>query len=282
MRVPVDEPLDPQRLPGGRHAPLAVSIAGSGRPILALHGLGADHIQAQRLLPQTPGIQVIAPDLPGHGDTDLEPHEPISFSHFADHVAGVLDRRHRTGQIREPISVVGVSMGAGIALALAHRRPDLVAHLVLVRPAWLDVTPPAHLAIFPLVGGLLQAHGPTLGAQVMRDTALFRRIGARSPAMAASVLGQFERPAAALRARVLIEMPYSAPLPSPQTLTTLTTPALVIGAPDDPVHPLWLAQALALRLPHARLAVVPRKALDPAEHDDAVRSEVASALSVPG
>jgi pimeloyl-ACP methyl ester carboxylesterase len=281
VRVHVDEPRDPQRLPAGRQTPLAVSIAGSGRPILALHGLGADHSQAQRLLPQTPAIQAIAADLPGHGDTDLEPHEPICFSHFADHVAGMLDRRRRTGQIREPIPVVGVSMGAGIALALAHRRPDLVAHLVLVRPAWLDVTPPAHLAVFPLVGGLLLAHGPVQGARVLRHTDLFRRIESRSPAMAASVLGQFDRPAAALRARVLIEMPYSAPLPSPQALTTLTTPALVIGAPDDPVHPLWLARALAMRLPHARLAVVPRKAIDPTEHDDAVRSEVAAALSVP-
>jgi hypothetical protein len=76
-------------------------------------------------------------------------------------------------------------------------------------------------------------------------------------------------------------MPYSAPLPSPRMLGRLDLQTLVVGAPGDPVHPQWLAQSLARRLPRARLAMAPHKGLDPSEHDRAVQQLVGAAIIRP-
>ncbi len=62
---------------------------------------------------------MLAPDLPGYGQTPLEPGT-ISY---VDHVAGLLDG---------PAAVVGASFGGLVALELAAGRPELVERLVLV------------------------------------------------------------------------------------------------------------------------------------------------------
>ena len=68
------------------------------------------------------GHQVTAPDLPGYGETPLEPGTIA----YVDHVAALLD---------EPAAVVGCSFGGSIVLELALDRPELVQRLVLVGSA---------------------------------------------------------------------------------------------------------------------------------------------------
>ena len=67
------------------------------------------------------GHRVIAPDLPGFGETPLEPGT-------VDYVAFATDR------LDGPAAVVGCSFGGRIALELevALARPELVERLVLV------------------------------------------------------------------------------------------------------------------------------------------------------
>lgn len=188
--------------------PISFARVGAGPPVLLLHGLGGDHRQAMDLLPGDLGRTRLAPDLPGHGDTDLQPGEPVSFAAFAAHVAARLD-----AQGLAAVPVAGVSMGAGVATALAASRPDLVSRLILIRPAWLDVAPPPNLAAFPHVAHLLTTLGPDAGAEAFRATAVFGELSAAAPAVAQSLLGQFTRPLAVARARVLAEMPANLPLP---------------------------------------------------------------------
>ena len=77
--------------------------------------------------------------------------------------------------------------------------------------------------------------------------------------MAQSLLGQFARPHARDRARVLIDMPNSIPLPDGAAYGELNIPTLVVGAPGDPCHPFTLAQTLSTWIPKARFVEVPRK-----------------------
>ena len=77
--------------------------------------------------------------------------------------------------------------------------------------------------------------------------------------MAQSLLGQFARPDARDRARVLIDMPNSLPLPDRAAYGELNIPTLVVGAPGDPCHPFTLAQTLSTWIPKARFVDVPRK-----------------------
>jgi pimeloyl-ACP methyl ester carboxylesterase len=235
--------------------------------VLLLHGLGGDRLQALGLLPDDFPATRIAPDLPGHGETDLVPGEPITFAAFAARVAG---------QLAEPVAVAGVSMGAGVALALAASRPDLVEQLVLVRPSWLLDAPPPHLEPFRTIARILTTRGIDPDAFTRTDT--YQRIAREAPAMAQSLLGQFTRPYAVERARVLAEMPFSLPLADVEAYRKLDLDVTIVAAPRDPVHPEWLARDMQHLIPKARLVMVPRKMPDAAEHQAAVQHAMVTAL----
>jgi pimeloyl-ACP methyl ester carboxylesterase len=77
----------------------------------------------------------IAPDLPGHGDSDGPAFE--SISDYADWLG---DEIRRTGS--EPITLIGHSMGSLISLETAARNQDMVARLVLMATsARMEVNP---------------------------------------------------------------------------------------------------------------------------------------------
>lgn len=255
---------------------LSYTVAGTGLPVLALHGLGGDHRQAIGLVPD--GWRAIAPDMPGHGDTDLTPADEVSFDAFAGHAAQVLDSFRAQGTVTGPLPVVGVSMGAGIALRLARNRPDVVERLVLVRPSNLLDAPAANMRIFQTVGRLLVDLGPDAGAAAFREAEEYRTIRSLAPAMAESLLGQFTRPNARERARVLLDMPTSRPLDTGADYAAIDAPTTVVGAPQDPVHAEAVARSLADWIPCTRLVMVPRKQLEPGAHEEALSQAVAIAL----
>lgn len=258
---------------------IAVRQKGSGEPVLVLHGLGGDASQAMGLVPDGLALRKVAPELPGHGATDLTGDDELDFESFADTVAEVVHRQASGSAV----PVVGVSMGAGIALTLAVRHPALARRLILIRPAHLDTSPAPNLACFRTIAALLRAgHDGVNGQQRFRDTDAYRSVLAASPAMAASLLGQFVRPHARVRARVLDAIATRLPLPDPGAYRRIKVPALVLGAPDDPVHDLAIAHEWAERLPGGRFAELPVKGLDPSEHQQALLDAVAAELSRSG
>ena len=97
-------------------------------PLVLLHGFPLDHRMWDDVVPHLPGRHaVLAVDLPGSapaGTADLS--EP-SIEAAADAVAAVLAGAGVTEAV-----VAGLSMGGYVALALAERRPDLVAGLGLL------------------------------------------------------------------------------------------------------------------------------------------------------
>ncbi|MFN3217689.1 MAG: alpha/beta fold hydrolase [Acidimicrobiales bacterium] len=70
-------------------------------------------------------IEIVAVDLPGHGERFAEPVGPVES--LADDLARRLDADGRASAV-----VIGCSFGGCIAMSLAVRRPDLVGALVLV------------------------------------------------------------------------------------------------------------------------------------------------------
>jgi len=258
---------------------ISYSRTGDGRTVLLLHGLGGDRRQALSLLPDTALATRIAPDMPGHGDTDLIDGEPVGFAAFAALTAALLDALVDRGERPAgALPVVGVSMGAGIASALAATRPDLVERLVMIRPSWLDVCPPPNLTAFPVIARLLGTVGPDARCDAFRATPEYRDVLDAAPAMASSLLGQFTRPHATERSRVLAEMANDLPLDR-SAYASLNVATLVVAAPQDPVHPEEVARTLCSWVPGARLATVPRKVLDAPEHQLAVQRVVEAALA---
>src|SRR6201994_3258964 len=125
----------------------AFRIAGSGPVILLIHGIGDNSTTwstVQSTLAQR--FTVIAVDLLGHGQSD-KPRADYSIAAYANgmrDVLGVLDI--------ERVTVVGHSLGGGVAMQFAYQFPQLVNRLILVGAGGVtkDVNIALRIASLPL------------------------------------------------------------------------------------------------------------------------------------
>jgi pimeloyl-ACP methyl ester carboxylesterase len=116
------------RLPDGRQ----LGVARFGNPtdpaIIFHHGFGSSGLDVppdEGLLRQL-GVQVLAPDRPGVGSSDVDPH--LSYQSFAADVMFAVDALGVPG----PLAVLGWSVGGVHALALAAYYPARVATVHLL------------------------------------------------------------------------------------------------------------------------------------------------------
>jgi 3-oxoadipate enol-lactonase len=101
--------------------------AGSGSPVLLLHGLGWDHSLWNPAVERfAPRYRMIAADTRGHGGTD-KPPGPYDMTMFARDYAALIAA---LGLKR--VCVVGLSQGGMVAQTLALMNPEMVSALVLI------------------------------------------------------------------------------------------------------------------------------------------------------
>jgi pimeloyl-ACP methyl ester carboxylesterase len=108
-------------------------VAGSGDPVVLLHGLGGMAANWRLIAPALAAERrVIVPELPGHGGSG-----PLSGASsldlFADAVLAVVEHE---GAV--PAPWVGHSLGGAVGLHAAARRPDAVQGLVLAAAAGIS------------------------------------------------------------------------------------------------------------------------------------------------
>ena len=114
-------------LPGGTVRGLRAGSEG-GRRVLALHGWLDNAASFVPLAPHLPGLDLVVPDLPGHGRSD---HLPRGMDYsFAGAVHTVLDIADALGW--ERFTLLGHSMGAGIASLVTAACPERVERLVAI------------------------------------------------------------------------------------------------------------------------------------------------------
>ena len=122
---------------------VAIDVMGEGDPLVVLHGLGASRRLWHRAAPLlvASGHRVLAPDLPGFGDSP--PAGPgFEFAEVTAALARALRRR-----VRRPFDLLGSSLGGAVALQLAIDYPELVRRLVLAAPAGFSPRPEAIASI---------------------------------------------------------------------------------------------------------------------------------------
>ena len=104
---------------------------GAGSPVVLLHGASGSWTHWLRNVPQVAeAFTVLAPDLPGFGDSDALP-EPHTAERLADALAaGLATECPGPG----PFDVVGFSFGGIVAGLTAARLPARVRRLVLIGP----------------------------------------------------------------------------------------------------------------------------------------------------
>ncbi len=105
-------------------------VAGSGRPVIFLHGLGLSALQWSGYLPALAGeARVYAPDLLGFGSSE-RPDVDYSTPLQTDVLRGFMDDLNI-----QQADLVGLSMGGWIAANFARLYPDRVRRLVLADAA---------------------------------------------------------------------------------------------------------------------------------------------------
>ncbi|GAA1523660.1 pimeloyl-ACP methyl ester carboxylesterase [Microbacterium ginsengiterrae] len=97
-----------------------------GRPVLLLHGGGVGGWMWQPLIARMgSGYRFLVPDLPGH---DRSAH--VDYESHAVTVRALLAAlQHRE---QRPVTVVGFSLGAQIAVLLAAHHPDRIARVAII------------------------------------------------------------------------------------------------------------------------------------------------------
>lgn len=101
----------------------------SGSPVVLLHGGGIDSATlswSEAIGPLSEQHCVFAPDLPGYGLSDI-PDIQYTTDFYVNFALHLLEALHL-----EKVSLVGLSMGGGIALSFTLRFSDRVEKLVLV------------------------------------------------------------------------------------------------------------------------------------------------------
>jgi len=139
--------------------------AGSGPPVVLVHGLGGAAPNWRLIAPDLArDHRVLIPELPGHGGSDAL--HAATLDPFADAVLAVLDAE---GAV--PAAWVGHSLGGIVGLRAALRRPDAVRGVVLVAAAGITSTTNTRIATATM-------HGFVRAGKVVT---LQRRRLARSP-----------------------------------------------------------------------------------------------------
>lgn len=113
-------------MPGEALAVTAFGTDAAHPALLAVHGITANGLSWATVAAHLPEQRVLAPDLRGRGRSNRMPG-PYGLRRHAADLAALLDADGGGARV-----VLGHSMGAFVAAALAASRPDLVARLVLI------------------------------------------------------------------------------------------------------------------------------------------------------
>lgn len=228
-------------------ASIAYVDAGSGAPVLFVHGFPHDHtLWAPQLAAFAGTARCLAVDLRGFGQSSVA--GPYSMDQYADDMACVLDA---AGVARAV--VVGLSMGGYVALALWRRHPQRVQGLALVstRASADDETTRARRRT--LMDTARRAGSAAVATQQIPG-ALARRTIERRPELVSGVLAmQASAPVAGVVGA--LEAMMARP-DSNGDLAGITVPTIVVAGQDDALIRPSTARAMHAAIPGSRLGLL--------------------------
>jgi 4,5:9,10-diseco-3-hydroxy-5,9,17-trioxoandrosta-1(10),2-diene-4-oate hydrolase len=245
------------------HRDIFVTEAGTGAPVVLLHGGGAGATGASNYSRNIDALaehfRVIVPDMPGYGQSSKELDHSDPFGDLAFAMRGLLDELGL-----EKAHFIGNSYGGAAALRLAMDRPDKVDRLILMGPGGVGTTrglPTKGLSsLLSYYGG----EGPSRekletfirdylvydGASVPDELIELRYQASIQPEVVANP--PLRRPSGPTALRTLLRMDFT----RDRRLAKVQAPTLVVWGRDDKVNRPSGGQVLADTMPHADLYLV--------------------------
>ncbi len=224
---------------------IVYDVHGEGERVLVLiHGLLMNRRMYDRLAPEmaSRGNRVVTVDLLGHGDSGKPADMRIySMSSFAKQVAALVEHL----ELRAPV-VGGTSLGANVGLELAAHHPQRAGGLLVEMPVLEDALVGAALIFTPLLLSL------RFGKPFLIATSQALQRVPRTNYLADILLDFLRRDPESSQA-VLEGVLFAGAAPPPEERRAIEQPALVIGHPNDPLHPFSDADMLVEEMPNARL-----------------------------
>ena len=222
--------------------PQTAFVGGTGPLLVLLHGAGD---QAGTWAQAAPALlqryTLVIPDLAGHGDS-APATGPIEASVIVAGLEGVLSSQ--AGSRR--MTIVGNSLGAWMAMVLAHRHLDWIERVVAVNggplkqvSAGVNLLPRSREEARQAMAGLRDASAPAL-PDVILDGMV--RVAKNGP------LARFAATATTMEAWTLTEA----------QLRHLQVPVCLIWGLSDRLMPLDYAKRLLAALPDVRLVTLER------------------------
>jgi pimeloyl-ACP methyl ester carboxylesterase len=232
-RVEVDTPIGRQ----------VAFTAGNGPAVVLLHGAGDQAGTWLKVAPSLTGRHaVLLLDLPGHGGSEPAVG-PLQIETIVAGTEAVLERRFRAGPETSRVTLVGNSLGAWVAMLVAHRHPDWVARVVAIdggalRGSNLEANlQPATREEAEKLGKLVWHRPPKVPGVVIDDLIRQTRVGP---------IGRLVAGAASMERFVL-----------DGRLHEITAPVNLIWGASDRLVPLDYARRMQTELPGATLTVIP-------------------------
>ena len=233
---------------------LSVSDDGQGPAVVLLHGLTATRryvVMGSSALARS-GHRVLAYDARGHGrSSPATDPDAYRYEDLGRDLEAVLD-----GAGLERAVLAGASMGAHTLLWFALQRPERVAGVVVITPAYAGAEEnddPARLRHWDALSKGLR-DGGVEGFLAAQDVdAIPERWRETAVRVMTQRLSQHEHPGAV--ADALHTVPRSHPFGAVEELRALPMPAVVVASDDeaDPDHPQAVGEAYAAAIPEARL-----------------------------
>ena len=238
---------------------IAYRSAGVGPAVLLIHGMAGSSNSWKDVLPLLARDHlVIAPDLLGHGESA----KPIGDYSLGAHASGLRDLLTvlRVGRV----TVVGQSLGGGVAMQLAYQHPEIAERLAIVSSGGLGREVGMILRLLSLPGSELVL--PVAVPRFVRDcgnwmSGKLSKQGVRAPHVAemwrayASLAEPENRFAFIRTLRSVVDVGGQTVSANDRLYLAAAMSTLIVWGSDDPIIPVEHGIAAHEAMPGSRLEI---------------------------
>ena len=234
-------------------------MAGRGPLLVLLHGIAGSSATWDEVIPRLrESHSVLAPDLLGHGESS-KPRGDYSLGAYANAVRDLL------GALGfERGTIVGHSLGGGVALQFAYQFPERCERLVLVSSGGLgrEVHPLLRAAALPGAEAVLPWLSATARRGVGTLTHVLGRLGVRASTDLEEIWRNFSsleesgaRQAFVHTVRGIIDLGGQRVSATDRLYLAAELPTLIVWGERDPLIPVHHAREAHARMPGSRLDI---------------------------